>query len=72
MASRRGKISTILNPQLNTLSYLSPLANAGLGLPDNVTIQDSTVSLDFALNRYKGSLEGASIDLSDKLGTGGN
>ncbi len=26
------------------------------------------MSLDFALNRFKGTLEGASIDLSDKQG----
>ena len=44
------------------------MADAGLGLPNDVTLRDSTVPLDFALNRFKGSLEGASIDLSSKQG----
>ena len=37
-------------------------------MPNDVTLRDSTVPLDFALNRFKGSLEGASIDLSAKHG----
>ena len=63
-----GKLSSISDPDKNTLSYLEPLADAGLGLPNDVTLRDSTVPLDFALNRFKGSLEGASIDLSSKQG----
>ena len=63
-----GKIASVSNAEQNTLSYLRPLAEAGLGLPNDVTLKDSTVSLDFALNRFKGSLEGASIDLSNKQG----
>ena len=63
-----GKLSSISDPEINTLSYLKPLADAGLGLPNDVTLRDSTVPLDFALNRFKGSLEGASIDLSAKHG----
>ena len=63
-----GKLSSSSDPEKNTLSYLEPLADAGLGLPNDVTLRDSTVSLDFALNRFKGSLEGASIDLSSKQG----
>ena len=63
-----GKLSSISDPDKNTLSYLEPLADAGLGLPNDVTLRGSTVSLDFALNRFKGSLEGASIDLSEKQG----
>ena len=63
-----GKIASVSSADQNTLSYLRPLAEAGLGLPNDVTLKDSTVSLDFALNRFKGSLEGASIDLSNKQG----
>ena len=63
-----GKLSSISDPEINTLSYLKPLADSGLGLPNDVTLRDSTVPLDFALNRFKGSLEGASIDLSAKHG----
>ena len=33
-----------------------------------MTLQGSQVKLDFALNRFKGSLEGAIIDLSDNTG----
>ena len=33
-----------------------------------MTLQGSPVKLDFALDRFKGSLEGASIDLSDNTG----
>ena len=65
--SREGKL-LVYQTEQNTLSYLRPLAEAGLGLPNDVTLKDSTVSLDFALNRFKGSLEGASIDLSNKQG----
>ena len=61
-----GKVSSVSDPQLNTLNYLQPLAAAGLGLPSDMTLKDSTVPFDFAMNRFKGSLEGASIDLSDK------
>ena len=63
-----GKVASVSSADQNTLSYLRPLAEAGLGLPNDVTLKDSTVSLDFALNRFKGSLEGASIDLSNNQG----
>ena len=48
-----GKLSIIIDPDKNTLSYLE-LADAGLGLP-NVTLR-APGALDFALNRFKGSL----------------
>ena len=38
-----GKLSSISDPDKNTLSYLEPLADAGLGLPNDVTLRDSTV-----------------------------
>ena len=56
-----GKIATVSNPEQNTLNYLRPLAEAGLGLPNDVTLKDSTVSLDFAFNRFKGTLEGLQL-----------
>ena len=36
-------------------------AERGLALPNDMTLQGSQVKLDFALNRFKGSLEGASV-----------
>ena len=34
-----GKLSSISDPDKNTLSYLEPLADAGLGLPNDVTLK---------------------------------
>ena len=58
-----GKI--VAPSEKNSLVHLQHLAERGLGLPDDMTLQGSQVKLDFALNRFKGSLEGAIIDLSD-------
>ena len=63
-----GKIRASENEEENTLNFLSPLAEAGLALPDEISLMDSVVSFDFAMNSFKGSLSGASIDLSDKQG----
>ena len=48
-----GKIASVSSADQNTLSFLGPLAQAGLGLPNDITLKDSIVSLDFALNRFK-------------------
>ena len=61
-----GKI--VAPSEKNSLVHLQHLAERGLGLPDDMTLQGSQVKLDFALNRFKGSLEGAIIDLSDNTG----
>ncbi|OUW06093.1 MAG: hypothetical protein CBD16_00510, partial [Betaproteobacteria bacterium TMED156] len=64
-----GKIRASTNSSENTLNYLKPLAQAGLALPDEISLMNSVVSYDFAMNSFKGSLAGASIDLSDKQGS---
>ena len=64
-----GKIKASEISTENTLINLEPLAEAGLALPREISLMDSIVSLDFAINSFKGSLAGASIDLSEKQGS---
>ena len=47
-----GKLSSISDPEINTLSYLKPLADSGLGLPNDVTLRDSTVTSRFRIESF--------------------
>ena len=48
----------------NNFNALASYAAAGLSLPSTVSAQNSVISYDFAVNNYKGSLDGAQISLS--------
>ena len=64
-----GSLSSISDAEKNTLSYLDSIATAGLGLPLDVSVRNSTISLDFAMNKYRGSLEGATVELASADGS---